>query len=110
MESCITIPQEQSLKQIWYESVGFNYFRGDTWMPEPCQSCDEKEKDYGGCRCQAFMLTGKAENTDPVCAKSPHHDVILQAQRQANNEISIDQLVARNSRNSKKIISVVRVE
>ncbi|SPL69425.1 pyrroloquinoline quinone biosynthesis protein PqqE [Acinetobacter stercoris] len=102
--------QEQSLKQIWYESVGFNHFRGDTWMPEPCQSCDEKEKDYGGCRCQAFMLTGKAENTDPVCSKSPHHDVILQAQQQAENEIAIDQLVARNSRNSKKIISVVGVE
>lgn len=102
--------QEQSLKQIWYESVGFNHFRGDTWMPEPCQSCDEKEKDYGGCRCQAFMLTGKAENTDPVCSKSPHHDVILQAQQQAENEIAIDQLVARNSRNSKQFISVVGVE
>lgn len=102
--------QDQSLKQIWYESDGFNHFRGDAWMPEPCQSCDEKEKDYGGCRCQAFMLTGKAENTDPVCAKSPHHEIILQAQDQANNAISIEQLVPRNTRNSKQFISVVSVE
>ncbi len=48
-------------------------------MAEPCRSCDEKEKDYGGCRCQAFLLTGDAANTDPACAKSPHHHVIEMA-------------------------------
>lgn len=102
--------QEQTLQQIWYQSTGFNYFRGDAWMPEPCQSCDEKEKDYGGCRCQAFMLTGKAENTDPVCSKSVHHEVILEAQQQAENQITIEQLTARNSRNSKSFISVINVQ
>ncbi|MDQ9011353.1 pyrroloquinoline quinone biosynthesis protein PqqE [Acinetobacter gerneri] len=102
--------QEQTLQQIWYQSTGFNYFRGDAWMPEPCQSCDEKEKDYGGCRCQAFMLTGKAENADPVCSKSVHHEVILEAQQQAENQITIEQLTARNSRNSKNFISVINVQ
>ncbi|MCH4245032.1 pyrroloquinoline quinone biosynthesis protein PqqE [Acinetobacter gerneri] len=102
--------QEQTLQQIWYQSTGFNYFRGDAWMPEPCQSCDEKAKDYGGCRCQAFMLTGKAENADPVCSKSVHHEVILEAQQQAENQITIEQLTARNSRNSKSFISVINVQ
>ena len=58
--------REQSLSEIWYQSTGFNTFRGDAWMPEPCRSCDEKGKDYGGCRCQAFMLTGDASQPDPV--------------------------------------------
>ncbi len=64
---------EQSPESIWYDSFGFNRYRGFDWMPEPCRSCDEKEKDFGGCRCQAFMLTGNADNADPVCSKSPHH-------------------------------------
>ncbi|MDH4872207.1 pyrroloquinoline quinone biosynthesis protein PqqE, partial [Pseudomonas sp. BN515] len=58
--------KEHDLKHIWYESFGFNRFRGYDWMPEPCRSCDEKEKDFGGCRCQAFLLTGDASNADPV--------------------------------------------
>ncbi len=53
-------------------------------MKEPCRSCDEKHKDLGGCRCQAFMLTGDASNADPVCSKSPHHDVILKARDEAD--------------------------
>ena len=54
-------------------------------MPEPCRSCDEKEKDFGGCRCQAFMLTGDASNADPVCSKSEQHGIILKA-REAEPE------------------------
>jgi PqqA peptide cyclase len=68
--------KEHSLDWIWNKSPVFNEFRGDKWMKEPCQSCDEKEKDHGGCRCQAFLLTGDAANTDPVCSKSPMHGVI----------------------------------
>ncbi len=68
--------REHSLEWIWKESPSFNAFRGDGWMKEPCRSCSEKEKDFGGCRCQAYLFTGDATNTDPVCSKSPHRDVI----------------------------------
>lgn len=68
--------RQHSLEWIWKHSPVFNTFRGYEWMKEPCRSCDEKEKDFGGCRCQALLLTGDAANTDPVCAKSPHRHVI----------------------------------
>ncbi len=71
--------KEHSLKWLWEESPLFQKFRGDEWMSEPCRTCDEKEKDFGGCRCQAFLLTGDASNTDPACAKSPYHHVIEMA-------------------------------
>ena len=56
-----------SLEHVWYESSGFTHFRGDAWMKEPCRSCPEKARDFGGCRCQAYLLTGDAANADPVC-------------------------------------------
>ena len=62
----------RDLDWIWQESESFNRFRGTEWMPEPCQSCPQKEIDFGGCRCQAALLTGKAANTDPVCEFSPN--------------------------------------
>jgi len=68
--------RENPLKWIWHESPVFKKFRGDDWMKEPCRSCDEKGNDFGGCRCQAFLLTGDAANTDPVCSKSPLHGVV----------------------------------
>jgi pyrroloquinoline quinone biosynthesis protein E len=71
--------REKPLAWIWNDSPVFNAFRGDGWMKEPCRSCDEREKDFGGCRCQAFLLTGDPTNTDPVCDRSPHHDLIGQA-------------------------------
>jgi pyrroloquinoline quinone biosynthesis protein E len=71
--------RDMSVKEIWYESDGFNRYRGDSWMKESCRSCPDKEKDHGGCRCQAYMLTGDATNADPVCDKSPHHHVIEEA-------------------------------
>lgn len=71
--------REHSLDWLWNDSPLFKKFRGDEWMKEPCRTCDEKEKDFGGCRCQAFLLTGDATNTDPACAKSPHHHVIEMA-------------------------------
>jgi len=71
--------REKPLAWIWNESPLFRKFRGDDWMKEPCRSCSEKAKDFGGCRCQAFLLTGDAANCDPACSRSPHHDVIRQA-------------------------------
>ena len=65
--------REASLADIWYKSDAFNRYRGTDWMAEPCGSCERKELDYGGCRCQAFALTGDAHNADPACSLSPHH-------------------------------------
>lgn len=73
--------QNRSLGWIWKESEAFNRFRGFEWMPEPCRSCPEREKDFGGCRCQAALFTGDAANTDPVCEYSPHRakiDAVLE--------------------------------
>ena len=68
--------REKPLAWIWHESPVFNAFRGEQWMKEPCRTCDERVKDFGGCRCQAYLLTGDAANTDPVCDKSPHHHLV----------------------------------
>ena len=68
--------RERSLDWIWHESPAFNRFRGTSWMPEPCRSCPRQEEDFGGCRCQAFLLTGEAANADPACTLSPHHGKI----------------------------------
>lgn len=65
--------REKSLADIWEESGAFRRFRGTGWMPEPCRSCNRREVDWGGCRCQALLLTGNAANTDPVCELSPEH-------------------------------------
>jgi pyrroloquinoline quinone biosynthesis protein E len=65
--------REKSLSEIWTHGAAFNRFRGTDWMPEPCQSCERKEMDWGGCRCQALALTGSAAATDPACTLSPHH-------------------------------------
>ncbi|WP_241647273.1 pyrroloquinoline quinone biosynthesis protein PqqE [Rosenbergiella metrosideri] len=95
---------EHRLDDIWYNSFGFNRYRGYDWMPEPCRSCDEKEKDFGGCRCQAYMLTGNADNADPVCSKSTHHGKILAAREEANHcQMTIEQLQFRHQRNSELI-------
>ena len=64
------------LREIWYDSVSFNAFRGDGWMREPCRGCDRRGVDFGGCRCQAFLLTGDAAATDPVCSLSPDREVV----------------------------------
>lgn len=72
-----------SVREIWYESEGFNRYRGTGWMKEPCSSCPEKEKDYGGCRCQAYMIANDPAAADPVCDKSPFHHKIVAAVEQA---------------------------
>jgi pyrroloquinoline quinone biosynthesis protein E len=68
--------KERSLHDIWHHDFSFNHFRGDSWMPSPCKDCDEKDKDFGGCRCQAYLLTGDMYKTDPVCSKSPDHHLM----------------------------------
>lgn len=99
--------REHSIEHIWRHSFGFNKFRGYDWMPEPCRSCDEKERDFGGCRCQAFMLTGDATNADPVCSKSAHHGKILAAREQADHgALGLEQLQHRNEKTSKLILKV----
>jgi len=65
-----------SLGWIWRESPAFNQFRGFDWMPDPCRSCDRRFQDFGGCRCQAFALTGDAARTDPVCQWAPDHTLV----------------------------------
>ena len=68
--------REHSLADIWANSPAFNAFRGTDWMQEPCRSCARRDIDFGGCRCQAFALTGDARATDPVCHLSPRHDEV----------------------------------
>jgi pyrroloquinoline quinone biosynthesis protein E len=70
---------DSSLAEIWHNSAAFEAFRGSDWLPEPCRSCDRQSIDFGGCRCQAFQLTGDARVTDPACSLSPDHSVILAA-------------------------------
>lgn len=68
--------KEHSLDWIWHQSPAFNAFRGLDWMVEPCRTCEFREQDRGGCRCQAFLLAGDAAQADPVCKLSPHHNLI----------------------------------
>ena len=63
----------------------FNRFRGEEWMPEPCRGCERKGIDFGGCRCQAFALTGDAARTDPVCHLSADHGIVAAAVAAAND-------------------------
>lgn len=78
--------REASLREIWYESAAFERFRGQDWMPEPCRSCDRREIDFGGCRCQAFLLTGDASATDPVCHLSADRPLVDAALREADGD------------------------
>jgi PqqA peptide cyclase len=72
------------LPEIWRDSKGLNAFRGDDWMSEPCKSCSRKTVDFGGCRCQAYALTGDASATDPACSLSPRHGIIEKTRIVAN--------------------------
>jgi PqqA peptide cyclase len=68
--------RDYSLEWIWNQSSSFQKFRGEAWMPEPCRTCDRRGEDFGGCRCQALLLTGDAAATDPVCSLAPAHKVV----------------------------------
>ncbi|QRP51271.1 pyrroloquinoline quinone biosynthesis protein PqqE [Amycolatopsis sp. FDAARGOS 1241] len=78
--------RDHDLAWIWSNSEAFQAFRGTEWMPDPCHSCPRKEIDFGGCRCQAFALTGDAARTDPVCMHSPDHHLVQEALVRANEE------------------------
>lgn len=98
--------REHQLAWIWQDSPAFNAFRGLDWMREPCRSCPERELDFGGCRCQALLLTGDAYNTDPVCTKSPHHHIVTEAVAIAQcPEHSRRPLLFRNVLNARQLIA-----
>ena len=81
--------REKSLAWIWQESPSFQRFRGEGWMPEPCRSCDRRSEDFGGCRCQAFLLAGDATVTDPACSLAPSHAIVEAAVREANRDLEV---------------------
>ncbi|MEP6558846.1 MAG: pyrroloquinoline quinone biosynthesis protein PqqE [Burkholderiales bacterium] len=98
----------QSIESIWYESEGFNRYRGNGWMKEPCRTCPEQEKDLGGCRCQAFMIAGDPAMADPVCTKSPDRPkvdaFVERAQREPNApELVMHPLVFRDPKESQRL-------
>ena len=97
--------RDAGVEWIWRDSQGFNQFRGDAWMKEPCRSCSEKTKDFGGCRCQAFLLTGDAANADPVCDKSPYHHLVTDAVARADKPAVVEKplLFFRDAKNSRAI-------
>ncbi|MET0391011.1 MAG: pyrroloquinoline quinone biosynthesis protein PqqE [Polyangiales bacterium] len=74
---------ERPLRDIWRDSPALNAYRGEQWMEEPCRSCDKRHQDFGGCRCQAFQLTGRLTATDPACRLAPEHAVITEALQRA---------------------------
>ena len=104
--------REHSIEEIWSNSAAFKHFRGFEWMQEPCRSCPEKTKDFGGCRCQAYMMTGDAAATDPVCAKSPLHATLTEEveriSRLAASGAQAKPLVFRNSRNSRALSAAIK--
>ncbi len=82
--------RSHALDWIWRDSESFNRFRGTEWMPEPCRSCPQREIDFGGCRCQAALLTGNAANTDPVCEFSTNRatvDAVLHKINSSNGRV-----------------------
>jgi pyrroloquinoline quinone biosynthesis protein E len=81
--------REKTLEWIWRESASFCRFRGEEWMPEPCRSCDRRAEDFGGCRCQAFLLAADATVTDPACSLAPTHGIVEAAIREANSDAAV---------------------
>lgn len=99
--------REQALREIWFESEGFNRYRGTGWMKEPCASCDQREVDLGGCRCQAFLIANDPAMADPVCVKSPQHERVLAAVERAEaapaRGVTEHPLVFRDPVNSRRL-------
>ncbi len=93
--------RDRRLDQIWSDSPALNAFRGEDWMLEPCRSCPDRKRDFGGCRCQAFMLTGDARAADPVCALSSAHQAVVDAQQ--GGDSSGRNLVYRDAANSRRL-------
>ena len=89
--------RQKTLEFIWRESSSFQRFRGEEWMPEPCRSCDRRADDFGGCRCQALLLTGDAAATDPVCSLAPAHLIVESALAGTNSSNAVSQPVPASS-------------
>jgi pyrroloquinoline quinone biosynthesis protein E len=89
--------RKRSLEYIWRESSSFQRFRGEEWMPEPCRSCDRRTEDFGGCRCQALLLTGDAAATDPACSLAPTHHIVEAALLEANSATTTSEPVPAGS-------------
>ena len=89
--------REKSLEWIWQESSSFQRFRGEGWMPEPCRSCDRRSEDFGGCRCQAFLLAGDAMVTDPACSLAPSHGIVESVVREVNSGAAVAQAAPASS-------------
>jgi len=106
--------RDTSVEDIWYASDAFSRYRGDAWMKDPCRSCADRDKDFGGCRCQALALTGDAANADPVCAKSPRHGdvqaIVMHAHKEQAAQTTqveavwqpVQRIVFRSDANSRK--------
>ena len=99
--------QALDLKSIWVDSPAFNRFRGTGWMQAPCRDCPERERDFGGCRCQAYLLTGDATAADPVCDLSPHHHLVTAAVARAaeRGRAPAQPLVFRDHRTSIPVVT-----
>lgn len=101
--------RDRALGEIWTDSEGFNRYRGTGWMKEPCASCDQKEVDLGGCRCQAYLIANDPAAADPVCAKSPHHGLVEAAVQRAEQggaaRVVERPLVFRDPRESRRLAS-----
>jgi len=79
--------RDGALGDLWNDSPGLNAFRGESWMPDPCRTCDKRAVDFGGCRCQAYHLTGDAAATDPACTLSPRHDLVARAREETGGPL-----------------------
>ncbi|MBA3565031.1 MAG: pyrroloquinoline quinone biosynthesis protein PqqE [Gammaproteobacteria bacterium] len=98
--------RDHDLRWIWHESPAFNAYRGVGWMKQPCRSCPERFKDFGGCRCQAYLLTGDAANADPVCSLSPHHGrvtTVVEKAQLPGERVPVRPLLFRGDRNSRQL-------
>jgi PqqA peptide cyclase len=99
--------REQSLRDIWFDSEGFNRYRGTGWMKEPCSSCEHREEDLGGCRCQAYLIANDPRAADPVCRLSPQHELVTDAVRRAEinaaRGVTEHPLVFRDPVNSRRL-------
>jgi PqqA peptide cyclase len=93
--------RSRPLAEIWRDSAGFGAFRGEAWMPEPCRSCERRTIDFGGCRCQAYHLTGDAAATDPACSLAPAHTLIEEARADALEPTS--DLTYRSARSTERV-------
>ncbi len=101
--------RSNSLREIWFESEGFNRYRGTGWMKEPCSSCDQRELDLGGCRCQAFLIANDPAAADPVCVKSPQHHLVQEAVARADTgtltTMREHPLIFRDPANSRRLVN-----